>query len=163
MTGELRSDYSASAAIICSTEGLTMARPLTTTVGTVSLPDATLRTNAAASASSQILCVAAIPRNRPFDVELTMGALPLRLAAWVLFGHHLDPERALALATHQQHIVTWPPPKKTTWPLAVHFSTKHCGLRQPSGDSPADRKSEEQCSTVTVSVATKWSRCISAD
>ena len=51
--------------------------------------------------------VATIPRNRPFDVELTMGVLALRLAAWVLFGDHLDPERALALATHQQQVVTW--------------------------------------------------------
>ena len=51
--------------------------------------------------------VATIPRERPFDVELTMGALALRLAAWVLFGDRLDSERALALATHQQHVVTW--------------------------------------------------------
>ena len=51
--------------------------------------------------------VATIPRNRPFDVELTMGALALRLAAWVLFGDRLDSERALALATHQQQVVTW--------------------------------------------------------
>ena len=55
MTGGVRSDYSASAASISSTEGFTRARPFTTTVGTVSLPDATPRTNAAASASSQIL------------------------------------------------------------------------------------------------------------
>ena len=51
--------------------------------------------------------VASIPRNRPFDVELTMGALALRLAAWVLFGDRLGPERALELATHQQHVVRW--------------------------------------------------------
>ena len=50
---------------------------------------------------------ATIPRNRPFDVELTMGALALRLAAWLLFVDHLDPERALALARHQQQVVTW--------------------------------------------------------
>lgn len=51
--------------------------------------------------------VASIPRNGPFDVELTMGALALRLAAWVLFGDCLEADRALALATHQQQLVTW--------------------------------------------------------
>jgi cytochrome P450 len=51
--------------------------------------------------------VSSIPRDRPFDVELTMGALALRLAAWVLFGDRLPPERAMALATHQQRVVTW--------------------------------------------------------
>ena len=52
-------------------------------------------------------CVAAIPRDRPFDVELTMGTLALQLAAWVLFGDRLDHDRAGELATHQQRLVTW--------------------------------------------------------
>ena len=51
--------------------------------------------------------VAAIPGNRPFDVELAMGALALRLAALVLFGDRLTSDRALALASHQQQLVTW--------------------------------------------------------
>jgi cytochrome P450 len=51
--------------------------------------------------------VASIPRNQPFDVELTMGTLALRLAAWVLFGQQLDSDRARALATHQQQVVNW--------------------------------------------------------
>ena len=51
--------------------------------------------------------VAAIPRDRPFDVELAMGTMALRLAAWVLFGDRLDHARAEVLAAHQQQVVTW--------------------------------------------------------
>ena len=51
--------------------------------------------------------VATIGRGRAFDVELTMGALALQLAAWVMFGDRLDATRAMDLATHQQQLVNW--------------------------------------------------------
>ncbi len=50
--------------------------------------------------------VATIPRNRPFDVELTMGTLALQLAAWVLFGDRLSHTQAEELAAHQRDVVT---------------------------------------------------------
>lgn len=51
--------------------------------------------------------IAALGRNTAFDAELMMGALALRLAAWVMFGEQLEHDRAVELAGHQRAIVTW--------------------------------------------------------
>lgn len=51
--------------------------------------------------------VAAIPLDVDFDVELVMGRIALVLAAWVLFGEHLDRTRADEIAHHQRDVVGW--------------------------------------------------------
>jgi cytochrome P450 len=51
--------------------------------------------------------VAAIPLDSDFDVELVMGRIALVLAAWVLFGEHLDRTRADEIAHHQREVVGW--------------------------------------------------------
>jgi cytochrome P450 len=51
--------------------------------------------------------IAALGHDRTFDAELMMGALALRLAAWVMFGEQLEHDRAVVLAGHQRAVVTW--------------------------------------------------------
>ena len=83
-----------------------------------------------------------IPRNQPFDVELTMGALALRLAAWVLFGDRLSADRALALATHQQQIVTWVGQRmvqlRSVVPFAVGSAARAMRIHQTELNNYAD-------------------------
>ena len=51
--------------------------------------------------------VAALPFDTAIDLELAMGRLALRLAAWVLLGEQLEPDRAEAIAHHQREVVRW--------------------------------------------------------
>jgi cytochrome P450 len=48
-----------------------------------------------------------IPRDTTTDLELVMGTIALRVAAWVLLGEHLDPARAQEIAHHQREVVSW--------------------------------------------------------
>jgi cytochrome P450 len=49
----------------------------------------------------------AIPVGRTIDLELAMGRLSLRLAAWVLLGERIAAERAEAVVTSQREVVAW--------------------------------------------------------
>ncbi len=51
--------------------------------------------------------VRAIPQDTTVDIELAMGRIALRLAAWVLLGDELDPSRAEEIAHHQREVVRW--------------------------------------------------------
>jgi cytochrome P450 len=51
--------------------------------------------------------VRAIPMNETIDLQVAMGRIALRLAAWVLLGEHLDSARAEELAHHQREVVRW--------------------------------------------------------
>jgi cytochrome P450 len=51
--------------------------------------------------------VASIPLDTTVDLELAMGCIALRLAAWVLLGEILDRARAEDLARHQRAVVQW--------------------------------------------------------
>jgi cytochrome P450 len=51
--------------------------------------------------------VGEIPADTTTDLELAMGRIALRLAAWVLLGETLDRSRADELAHHQREVVRW--------------------------------------------------------
>ena len=51
--------------------------------------------------------VRALPHNTTIDLDLAMGRIALRLAAWVLLGEHLDGARADEIAHHQREVVRW--------------------------------------------------------
>jgi cytochrome P450 len=51
--------------------------------------------------------VAALAYDSPIDLELAMGRIALRLAAWVLLGEQLDRARADEIAHHQRQVVSW--------------------------------------------------------
>jgi pentalenene oxygenase len=51
--------------------------------------------------------VAAIPFDQRVDLELAMGRVALRAAAWVLLGEQLDRDRAEEIAHHQREVVRW--------------------------------------------------------
>jgi enediyne biosynthesis protein E7 len=51
--------------------------------------------------------VRALPCDTAIDLELAMGRIALRLAAWVLLGDKLDPNRAEEIAHHQREVVRW--------------------------------------------------------
>ena len=51
--------------------------------------------------------VGAIPHDATVDLEIAMGRIALRLAAWVVLGEQLDPSRAEELARHQREVVKW--------------------------------------------------------
>jgi Cytochrome P450 len=51
--------------------------------------------------------VGSLPYDTPVDLELAMGRISLRLAAWVLLGDELDPDRADEIAHHQRDLVSW--------------------------------------------------------
>ncbi len=51
--------------------------------------------------------VRAIPRDTTVDLELIMGRISLRVAAWVLLGDELDQAKATELADHQREVVGW--------------------------------------------------------
>jgi cytochrome P450 len=48
-----------------------------------------------------------IPCDTPIDLELVMGQIALRVAAWVLLGERLDESRAGEIAHHQREVVGW--------------------------------------------------------
>ena len=51
--------------------------------------------------------VSAIPDDVTIDLELALGRISLRVAAWVLLGEHLDATRAEEIAHHQREVVGW--------------------------------------------------------
>jgi cytochrome P450 len=51
--------------------------------------------------------VRAIPLDTNVDLELVMGEIALRVAAWVLLGERLDRSRSQELAHHQREVVRW--------------------------------------------------------
>ena len=51
--------------------------------------------------------VSAIAYDTTVDLELIMGQIALRVAAWVLLGDQLDPAKARELAHHQREVVRW--------------------------------------------------------
>jgi cytochrome P450 len=51
--------------------------------------------------------VAALPLDTDIDLELAMGIIALRVAAWVLLGEALDHARAEEIASHQREVVSW--------------------------------------------------------
>jgi cytochrome P450 len=51
--------------------------------------------------------VRAIPCDTAIDLELVMGQIALRVAAWVLLGEELDEHRAAEIAYHQREVVGW--------------------------------------------------------
>ncbi|MGH9106810.1 MAG: cytochrome P450 [Acidimicrobiales bacterium] len=51
--------------------------------------------------------VTALPVGRTLDLDQAMGRLALSVAAWVLFGQHLERSRADELYGHQRAIVDW--------------------------------------------------------
>ena len=51
--------------------------------------------------------VQALPLDTTIDLELAMGRIALRLAAWVLFGEELSATRAEEIAHHQREVVGW--------------------------------------------------------
>lgn len=51
--------------------------------------------------------VRSLPYDTPVDLELAMGRISLRLAAWVLLGDELDADRADEIAHHQREVVSW--------------------------------------------------------
>ena len=51
--------------------------------------------------------IGAIPCDTTIDLELAMGRIALRAAAWVLLGEELDPARAEEIAHHQREVVGW--------------------------------------------------------
>ncbi len=51
--------------------------------------------------------VGAIPMDATVDLELAMGRIALRVAAWVLLGERLEREAAEEIAQHQREIVHW--------------------------------------------------------
>jgi enediyne biosynthesis protein E7 len=51
--------------------------------------------------------VGQIPRDTTIDLEVAMGRMALRLAAWVLLGEQLDPTRAEEIAHHQREVIRW--------------------------------------------------------
>ena len=51
--------------------------------------------------------VRALPHNTTIDLEVAMGRIALRVAAWVLLGEHLDRIRAEEIAHHQREVVRW--------------------------------------------------------
>jgi cytochrome P450 len=51
--------------------------------------------------------IAAIPRGTTIDLDLATAQLALVVAAWVLLGDRLNPDRARMLAQHQRAMVAW--------------------------------------------------------
>ena len=51
--------------------------------------------------------IGALPYDEAIDLELAMGRIALRVAAWVLLGEELDAARAEQLAHHQREVVSW--------------------------------------------------------
>jgi len=51
--------------------------------------------------------VGALPIDTTIDLDLAMGRIALRLAAWVLLGEELDPGRAAEIAHHQREVINW--------------------------------------------------------
>ena len=51
--------------------------------------------------------VRALPYDEVVDLELAMGRIALIVAAWVLLGDRLDPDRADEIARHQREVVGW--------------------------------------------------------
>lgn len=45
--------------------------------------------------------------DQALDLDLAMGRIALRLAAWVLLGENLEPARAEEIAHHQREVVGW--------------------------------------------------------
>lgn len=51
--------------------------------------------------------ISAIPYDTTIDLELAMGRIALRAAAWVLLGEKLDRDKAEEIAHHQREVVRW--------------------------------------------------------
>jgi cytochrome P450 len=51
--------------------------------------------------------VASLPYDKTIDLELAMGRIALRLAAWVLLGERLDDAQADEIAQRQRQVVSW--------------------------------------------------------
>ncbi len=66
--------------------------------------------------------ISALGHRPAFDAELMMGALALRLAAWVMFGEQLEHDRAVVLAGHQRAVVTWVGERLTQLRSVVPFT-----------------------------------------
>jgi cytochrome P450 len=51
--------------------------------------------------------VAALPYEAEIDLEHAMGRIALIVATWVLFGEHLERDRADELVSHQRAVIDW--------------------------------------------------------
>jgi cytochrome P450 len=73
--------------------------------------------------------IGSIPLDTDVDLERVLARIALRLAAWVLLGEELEPERADELARHQRAVVGWVGTRLASSPASCRSRPARRGAR----------------------------------